>query len=541
MRKYFYKDGKLNYELIFWAGLLFVMLAQAFYFGFNYYNYLDDNNTYGVFYRRSGDIWNNIVMWYKLYTFRPVAFMLDAYFYQRFWPCMEILLLIFILMTFATIVLFKKTMVKSGISFGTVGIIICALTPLNLEAAYWIGASTRFVPGMFFSILSCFILVELIDGKYRRKRLALGLYIFFNLISTGFYEQIVVFNFVFTLAVIILNYKKINFGKKIIIAAPFLNTLLIGAYYIIFWNHGKVASRGEMASGGLFQHFLSTFKGIANLLLPKNINMIVSGVKGFFNIEMGVFKALFLLAAIAFALICCLRILKLKAEDGSFLGKYALPLKLIGGIILAIAPFAPFFILKNNYMSFRAVYPSIFGIALFFDGLGEIISKNNVGKYVTAVLSGIVCIAFFMANATEINNYRLIEADDNIISQNFLEAFEKTGADDKTPIVVTGIKYLYTQTSRAGYENIASSDWAFLGKVNADSTKFYFTNILPVPKGGIIAEERLDGAIIFGIDDNMNIERLYFDEGDNTLYNEDNEVFGTLKADGNGYRKLEAE
>jgi len=448
---------------------------------------------------------------------------------------MQILLLLFTLMTFGTLVLFKNVLVKSGVSFGIVGIIICALTPLNLEATYWIGASTRFVPGMFFSILSCYMLVEWIHGKFRKRYGGLILYAVFNIISTGFYEQIVVFNFVFTLAIIILNYRKIKELKKVIISVPFLSTVLIGVYYIAFWNKGKVASRGEMASSGIVEHFLSTFKGVANLILPKNVNMIVTGTKGYFAIERHFLQYIALILVAAFAIYCVFRLLKPAIKAIGPLGKYETLLKLAGGMILALAPFAPFFILKNNYMSFRAVYPSIFGIALFFDGLADWLAKNKAGRYVTAILAGVVCMVFFMANVTEINNYRLIEADDDIIADNFLMEFEAAHLNDKQPIYVLGIQYLYTETSRTGYENIASSDWAFLGKLNAESDKFYFTNLTPVPDGAYVDLEKLKEANIFGMDEQMNVVRLTYMEEDHMLYG-NNRIFGSLSSEGDDGR-----
>ena len=160
---------RLDLEILFWVGLCVLMLLRVFYFGFDYFNYLDDNNTYGIFFRRNADIWNDIVLWYGLYTFRPIAFFADAYITQWFWPRMELVLLFYTIMSFATLYLFREVLRKSGISFGVAGLIVLAFVPLNIEAVYWIGASTRFVPGMFFSILSGYMLIKFLENDYHRR------------------------------------------------------------------------------------------------------------------------------------------------------------------------------------------------------------------------------------------------------------------------------------------------------------------------------------------------------------------------------------
>jgi len=494
---------KVNWGLLFWAGLGIVMLLRVFYFGFTYFNYLDDNNTYGIFYRRNADIWNDIILWYGLYTFRPIAFFADAYITQWFWPRMELVLLFYTAMSFATLYLFKEVLRKSGINFGVAGLIVLAFVPLNIEAIYWIGASTRFVPGMFFSILSCYMLLRFLDRDSIRKGTMLALYFAFNLIAHGFYEQIIVFNFVFTLFIIALHFKDLDEHKIKIIATPFVALIAIVAYYLLFWNHGKVASRGSIVSEGIISHFVNAARNIWRLLTTRNLDMINTGFFGFFDIEISILQILAAILALAFAVICAMKIINDEERRN-------IPyIKILAGLVLAAAPFAPFFLLENNFLAFRNVYPSVFGIAMVIDALAEIICKVKVLRVLAGALTGAVCVVFFLASVTEINNYRLIEIDDHIIARNFLDEFRETGYSDQTQVIVLNSRFLFTETSREGFENISSSDWAFLGKLNAHSDEFYFRAVFPVVDGWGFPKELLsDDALLLGMDCSMNVMRI---------------------------------
>jgi len=508
------------------------MLLRVFFFGFDYFNYLDDNNTYGIFFRRNSDIWNNIILWYGLYTFRPIAFISDAYITQWFWPRLELVLLFYTAMSFVTLVLFKEILKKSGISFGVAGLIVCALLPLNIEAVYWIGASTRFVPGMFFSVLSCYVLVRFLDNDYRRRNLTLFLYFLFNLLATGFYEQITVFNFVFTLVVVGLNFRRLGYDKTLITAVPFAGLFIIGAYYIFFWNHGdRLANRAVTVSEGFISHFISTTLSIGRLLTTHNFNMLETGFLGFFSVELNLLQVLALLLVLAFALICGLSLLNVKYDDDE---PY---IKILIGVLLAVAPFAIFFILENNFIAFRNVYPSLFGMAMVIDGVAEIMLKVRPLRAIAAILTGGVCLAFFLAGVSEINNYRLIEIDDHIIAENFLEEFRQSGFDDESRIIVLNTRYRFSETSREGFENISSSDWAFLGKLNANTEEFYFKAILPVvaeitsfPREMVTAD-----TLILGMNADMSFVRLNPDGVGNLIHSRTGLPFGRLVLDGDRY------
>ena len=547
MDKVLYKNGEYNKMTFFWIGLFIIMILRCFYFGNTYFNYLDDYNTYGIFFRRNDDIFNNIIMWYRLYTFRPIAFLLDAYVTQWFWPVMWLVLLFYTIMHFFTVYIFWWILKKSHVKFGIVATIIVSLTPILIEAVYWIGASTRLVAGMFFSVLSVLFLMKYIlstESIFVKKqgRIYVVLYFLFNIISTGFYEQIVVFNFVFTLLVIIINYDCLRRYRRFIVSVPFISTFAIGLFYILLWNHGKVSSRGRIA-GSMGTHFINTTKGVVNLLTRRQFEATKDSLMGFIFMDLNIIQLLILLLVILFAIWLFISIIK-KSPSLIIREDNRIALRVIVGILLAGLPFAPFYILQNNYLSFRLIYPFIFGIAMVFDAILDLISEIKISKlslYFFKPFLSLLIIPFFMSGVGLINDYRLVEQTDNIIIENFLHAFSKTEADDKAPILLFDSQILYTDTATSFLENVSSSDWAMLGKANSESRDYYFSNILPVRETETLIHKDMftNETVFLAINDDLEVFELEFRNYMLYIKGEDSRIsFGRIEKVDDDYFRL---
>jgi len=505
-----------NKMALFWMGLLLILLLRSFYFGITYFNYLDDYNTYGIFFRRNANIFNDIVRWYGLYTFRPIAFLSDAYITQWFWPVMWLVLLFYTVMHFFTVYIFHWILKKSSIRFGIFGIIIATLTPILIEAVYWIGASTRLVPGMFFSILSVFFLMKYLlstESIFVKGvgRIHLILYFVFNIISTGFYEQIIVFNFAFTLLIIMLNYSFLRRRRKLIISVPFISTIAIGLFYIIFWNRGKVSTRGTIASS-MGSHFVNTTRGVVNLLTRRQYVATRDSLVGFIFMDINIIQIFILLLVIAFTIWLFVGFVK-KSSSLLYREENKFTVRLIMGILLTILPFAPFYVLQNNHLSFRLIYPSIFGIAIVFDTILDLISNIKISRlsfYFVKPAAALLIIPLFMANVGLLNDYRLIEKTDITIATNFLDAFRETGASDEAQIFLFDSQILYTETATNHLENVSSSDWAMLGIVNSTSRDYYFARILPVREDETwIHQDMFENEVVYlGINEDLEVFEL---------------------------------
>ena len=534
---FFADDRDLRFNYFFWIGLLAIMLIRSFYFGITYFNFLDDYNTYGIFYRLNDDIFNDIILWYGLYTFRPIAFLADAYITQWFWPNMWLVLLFYTIMHFFTVLIFHRTLKYLGINFGAFGIIIISLTPILFEAVYWIGASTRLVPGMFFSILSSYFLVCFLDLHSRRiyyKRY-LVLYVFFNFLSTGFYEQIIVFNFVFTCFVIFLSRYKIQRHFRLIVLTPFLSTIFIGLFYLLLAPHGKVADRGALVPfNEIFSQVSLVVLSVGNLLINVNWEISSAGFLRGLTLISGFWQVVGLLFVIIFTIVVYLSLMKryLAFED-SYDDKFLF--RLFMGFVLTMTAFGPFYLLQNSFMAPRTVYPAIFGIAIFLDTLLSMVSTTKISvvrlRILKPIISTIFIIPFFIIYIAEVNNFRLLEEADTKIMSNFLEVFTETGIDDQTMIVLFNTQYSYADTTTQGHrlENVTSSDWALKGKANATSRDFRFTQMQPIQSERLLPKEWVTNENgLFGIDEELSIYHLYLIS--NTLFiNNTDIIFGLLE------------
>ena len=512
---FFAKDHRdIRFSYFFWFGLLLIMLLRSFYFGITYFHFLDDYNTYGIFYRRNANIFHDIILYYRHFTWRPIAFFADAYITQWFWPNMWVVLLFYTLMHFATVFLFWRVMVLSKINFGLFGIIIISLTPILAEAVYWIGASTRLVAGMFFSILSAYFLLRhiILDHWGSSAKKSLILYIVFNIISNGFFEQVIAFNLVFTLIIIILNRSRIFSYAKAIVLTPILGAVFISIYYAVMAPHGRVGERAQLVSlYYIFPHFFRTTAAVGNLLIRTNYEISANGLLRGMNIMMtSVWGVSVLVLLILFSLLVFFIYLRtyLAFEDER---EERFFMRLVIGILLAAAAFGPFYLLEPQSIPPRTVYPAIFGIAIFMDTILSMLATIRPIKIVRPIISVLFILPFFIIYIAEVNNYRLLEEVDKVVVNNFLQAFEESGYSDQKTIVLFNTQYTIADVTGGGnphrLENVTSSNWAMLGIANATSRDFYFRDIQPIQHNrnlpGVWANHGL-----FGLDEDLNIFRL---------------------------------
>ena len=537
MNNYFGKDDRSQkVYVMFWAILLGVLLARAFYFGLTYFRFLDDYATYGVFNRRNANIFEDIVLYYRHFTWRPLAFFADAYITQWFWNQFWVVLLWYTLMHFATVYLFHRVMVKSRIKFGLFGIVIIALTPILSEAVYWIGASTRLVPGMFFAIMSAYMLLRHIEREENNiygKRY-LNLYIVFNVLAIGWFEQIIVFNLVFSILIIWMNRHRIFANIGLMYVIPVLNTVFISIYYAVLAPFGRVGERGHMISiMDIPSQIFYVTRSLGGLLIRTNYQIMSGGFVKSLGIMMNV-QGIVMILVLAVISVCLYfaynRTFLAFDEQIDIAGGW----KILLGLILTLAPFGPFYLLQNHAMAPRTVYPAIFGIALILDAVLDALAEMKPLRKIRPAVSVVFIVPFFMIYVAEINNYRLIEQYDVKIMDSFLNAFEASGLDDQTTLILFNTEIVYADIVRAGgeyrLENVTSNNWAMQGMANSESDLFRFRLIEPVRTGRDMVEPQWlnDYHSFFGLDDELNVVRLELD-GDNLLYYGEDRVFGRIE------------
>lgn len=520
------------YLKIFWVGLLAMMLLRSFYFGLTYFYFLDDYNTYGVFYRRNADIWNDIILYYPHFSWRPFATFSDAYITQWFWPNMWLVLLFYTLMHFATVVVFKQVMRMSGLAFGLFGIVIVALTPVLAEAVYWIGASTRLVPGMFFSVLGVYFLLKHLakqDNGDTGRRYLLA-YVVTNLLGMGFYEQIMVFNLVFTLVIALVNHQHIYRHRTLILLTPVVNTLVMIAYYIIMAPFGRVGARANMVGlTELPNHVVQTSLRIFRLLVVHNYEISLNGILHGVDIMASLWGAIVLIAVAGFALYVATTPVQQRSFWSNSDQQYLL--RLVIGVVLALAPFGPFYILEPQWLPLRVMFASIFGIGMVLDTLLSMVGELPYLKRLEKIVPALCLVPFFVIFVTEVHNYKLLSQSDSVIIHNFLDTFETTGYSSDERVILFNTRLVVVPVSGGGsphrLENVTSSDWAMQGMANAVSEQFRFTNIQPVRNYFSLPEAWLGESVLLGIDYDLNVHHLSL-RGAHLYMHDTGELFGTL-------------
>jgi len=235
----------------FYLLLLAAMLLKSFPFGFRYFLFADDFNQYGAYALRHGDIWNNVLIHFGLYGYRPLAGLLDVYIISRLWDHLEFVLLGMTLLHFASVILLDRIFEKSNIVWGRAASVFFALYPTLTESAYWISASSRIVTSAFFSIMAAFSILKFIrkEGNYC---IWFAVAMVCGLLAQGFYEQGIIFAFTLLTGLLVIHRKEVK--NKVLFIWPFMNIAIIGAYYYIFRDVGLLSKRVEPAAQGFFKN-----------------------------------------------------------------------------------------------------------------------------------------------------------------------------------------------------------------------------------------------------------------------------------------------
>lgn len=192
---------KMRSVALFFAcfGLTF---GRYLYWGWQYYPQLDDVVQYGLRETLPMSRWQ-FILDYGLLKTRPMAGIGDVFVWSKMYGDLVIALFLLTLLFVLSAFLFAKLFSRH---FGTsvVFAVIYLLIPINMEGAWWISASSRIVPGLFFTALSACLLQEYIDGGKKRY---LWCYFPAALLSMMFYEQCLVLSVAVSFLVLLLNFR----------------------------------------------------------------------------------------------------------------------------------------------------------------------------------------------------------------------------------------------------------------------------------------------------------------------------------------------
>ncbi len=516
-----------------WIVLFMLIMLKFAYYGYSYYPVRDDNIAYGAFGFNS-NVFTDVFLYYKLYTVRPITGLLDTYFWMKLWGNLGIALFIITLLHFVTCVLIYKVFKANNLNIGLFALIVFALLPLGSEATYWINASTRIIVGLFFTVLSLYLLCLYLGNQNNLKRryIILGGFSIVNLISLGFYEQLIVLSFSAAMLIIVMNWRKI--ANKFIVALPVLNLGLIGLWYKAFSGQGMHSSRSSLINADYIDHTAkvasSIFKIWKNTLSEFWNYGFLKGIK----VIIGDSNFLFLTAAIAISVLIAIFAARECREKNT---KFKLNIvKFTVGVALFILPLVPFFILKDVIFFKRNIFLSFLGLGMILESMINLASRNAVLSVGKGVVVGVITFVFLVGNVYELYYYRQVGIIDYEIAAKISKA---DGVDeflrDRKELVLFNSKAKYVEAYTNRSPNCTDADWSLTGLLQAyNKIADLKYNAYPVfdkikmP----MSEERIKSSVLLGIDDARNVFPLKIskENGDKILLSKPDGVeFGEVE------------
>ncbi len=437
--------------------VVFLLIAARFlYFGFQYFPQLDDYIQHHN-YAEMGTIFA-VIKKLGLLTARPLAGILDITLWSSVWPCAIVgVLLLCALYALAAVEFYK---LFSGF-FGTsmFFIVIFALLPLGIEGTYWMSASTRIIPGLFFAALSAVRFASYLEDGRKRD---LCLSFVFQFLTFCFYEQTAVLSCALNVLIALFCLRD---GKRWLLSL--LCFASAGLYFFCTGLAGPSALYDGRAniilpnSGYYFNTFLpEVFSQLRSAFLGGGYYTFVYG---FIRGVMRILKDGAWLYCLCILVVCILFGFVFSRMHREARGKFLAPLGI--GFLLIVAPLTPFFILENPWFSFRGTVPSFVGIALVVDVLLRLITRNSRGS--VAVISTLVACMFCICSVSEIADYKATyEADMRVVGK---VATLAKAYPDGGKIAILNVEPSYVSELNCKYHEhiigVTESDWALTGAV----------------------------------------------------------------------------
>ena len=512
---------KRRLRLLLFALVFALIFARFCAYGFKYWYQLDDYIQYHNYTAAGGPVWD-VVRKLGLLAARPLAGLADVYFWQRFFPVMLLGAALVAVMYAASACLFREVFFRR---FGTgyFFLAVYALLPLGMEGTYWMSASTRIVTGLFFASLALWAFdVWLRDGR----RGFAAAYCVCQLLSYGFYEQLIPFSAASVILLAALDIKK--YGRRTGLAL--WSFAAAGIYFAFVGVFHESALYGAKTGFILptSDYYFSTF-------LPEVLSQLKSAFLGggFYTLTRGFVRGAGLIFsdgryiyAVVYILLCAAFFLLAKGERASEAKRPVAALVI--GILLALAPTAPFFAAETTWFSLRGTVCSFCGIALVADTVLRLIFGNlKSGMAVIAVISAAFSMWCGVCAVSEMHDYRATcEKDMQVCTaiSETLTADGNTAAELKIGILNLSPSYLPEQNCfyHEHIHGVTESDWALTGALRYYAENQHVPSVTPVPAGRMYARWNREAMLLSGFD------ALYLYDGESSL----SRVFASEQSDG---------
>lgn len=518
------KENSLSFG--FWIVFAIAVGLKYGYEKFHYYPVLDDWLQYGVYQMYEHPL--QIFLNYSYHT-RPLASLFDIIVWGKFWPDLTLPFIVITALHIGACFLLYRIFHQLHLSLGIPAALIFGLMPLGNEATYWISASSRLVVGLFFMLLSLYFLT--VSLNKRNKKLYMIGFWFFQLVSFGFYEQVIAMGFASSLIMII--WKRKLLPRWWYAALPVLNVVIIGSYYVLFKDHGNAEERGHMVAGNEFWgHVGYVFHQFYDISVFTHAQYYTRGLQQAFTLLFAEKSYSYFLAIMFISILCGWFAFKTASHAISI--KAALG-KVIVGLLLSIFPLGPFFLIGDTGLALRNVFPSMIGFAIAIDGLFDLLGKRVVIRYVYGLLAGLLAFLFMTIGVNDISDYKKVSEVDRMVAANIVmvgnQEHKFTG---QYPVYVFGAESHLVPVSVPflnHIKNVTDSDWALTGTVRTVGQNKNYPDVTPVSarEDQIIPEKDLQHGLLLGLDKKLTVVPLRAvkkSNGDYSLIRRDGSLFG---------------
>ena len=464
--------------------LIFALVLLRFcYYGFTYYPQLDDYiqlHNQSAYYSAKA-----VILDMGLLSSRPLASVMDYFFWSRFWSFLMAAVALISAMYAASACLFRRVW---GEYFGTgyLFLVVYALLPLGMEGTYWISASNRVVPSLFFVALAMYLF-----QKWCRtgKALWLPLYFVAQLISFCFYEQGLVLSVTGVLLAGIIEFFRGNRSRSLFSLLTFVNAGVYFAFTGYFsTSTGQLGSRLRLTlpwQEGWDKVFLSAAGQTGESFLIGGYKTLVDGFRRGLACIAEDFSLLWVLVLMALCAALFLFARRFTAERPA--GEAALPRRwaLLVGFLMALAPVTLFFVLSSPSVALRNTVFSFCGIALFLDAAWSmLLTRCPARGLITGAVCAVCAAVFSVAAVSELHDYRATTQADQRAARAITAAVE----GDEGAIAVLNLEPNYLSEQNFLYhEHIhgaTESAWALAGLLSWAADTPAFPAATPVPMGG---------------------------------------------------------
>lgn len=464
--------------------LIFALVLLRFcYYGFTYYPQLDDYiqlHNQSAYYSAKA-----VILDMGLLSSRPLASVMDYFFWSHFWSFLMAAVALISAMYAASACLFRRVW---GEYFGTgyLFLVVYALLPLGMEGTYWISASNRVVPSLFFVALAMYLF-----QKWCRtgKVLWLPLYFVAQLISFCFYEQGLVLSVTGVLLVGIIEFFRGNRKKSLFSLLTFVNAGVYFAFTGYFsTSTGQLGSRLRLTlpwQEGWDKVFLSAAGQTGESFLIGGYKTLVDGFRRGLACIAEDFSLLWVLVLVLLCAALFLFARRFTAERPA--GEAALPGRwaLLVGFLMALAPVTLFFVLSSPSVALRNTVFSFCGIALFLDAAWSmLLTRCPARGLITGAVCAVCAAVFSVAAVSELHDYRATTQADQRAARAITAAVE----GDEGAIAVLNLEPNYLSEQNFLYhEHIhgaTESAWALAGLLSWAADTPAFPAATPVPMGG---------------------------------------------------------